>query len=76
MADSIQHRIGRTRPPRVQITYDVEIGDAIQMKELPFVVGVMADLAGDNNGKTKYKDRAFTAVDKESSLMGRSSCKS
>lgn len=36
----------RVRPPRVQITYDVETGGAIETKELPFVVGVMADLAG------------------------------
>lgn len=46
MAESIQHKLDRVRPPRVQITYDVEIGDAIVMKELPFVVGIMADLSG------------------------------
>ncbi len=45
MTDSIQHRIGRNRPPRVQITYDVETGGAIKKKELPFVVGIMADLS-------------------------------
>ena len=36
----------QVRPPRVQITYEADVGGAIQMKELPFVVGVMADLAG------------------------------
>jgi type VI secretion system protein ImpB len=46
MAESIQHKLDRVRPPRVQITYDVEIGDAIVMKELPFVVGILADLSG------------------------------
>ncbi|MFO0958180.1 MAG: type VI secretion system contractile sheath small subunit [Isosphaeraceae bacterium] len=43
---SLQHEIDNKRPPRVQITYDVEIGDAIEKRELPFVVGVMADLSG------------------------------
>ena len=47
MADSLQKWVGRNRPPRVQITYDVEIGDAIEKKELPFVVGLMSDLSGD-----------------------------
>ena len=46
MAESTQHTLDRIRPPRVQITYDVDIGGAIQMKELPLVVGIMADLAG------------------------------
>jgi type VI secretion system protein ImpB len=40
MAESLQHTLDRVRSPRVQITYDVEIGDAIEMKEIPFVVGV------------------------------------
>ena len=42
MSDSLQKWVGRNRPPRVQITYDVEIGDAIEKKELPLVVGLMA----------------------------------
>ena len=46
MAESKQHTLDRIRSPRVQITYDVEIGDAIEKKELPFVVGVLADLSG------------------------------
>lgn len=46
MADSIQHKLDRVRPPRVHITYDVEIGDAVEQKEIPFVAGVLADLAG------------------------------
>ncbi|MFY0575196.1 type VI secretion system contractile sheath small subunit [Cystobacter fuscus] len=41
--ESIQHVLDRVRPPRVQITYDVEIGDAVEQKELPLVVGVLAD---------------------------------
>ena len=39
--ESIQQKLKRVRPPRVQITYDVEIGGAIELKELPFVVGVL-----------------------------------
>ena len=45
MSESTQHKLDRVRPPRVQITYYVEIGGAIQLKELPFVVGILADLA-------------------------------
>jgi len=44
--ESTQHKIDRVRPPRVQITYDVEVGDAIEVKELPFVLGVMGDFTG------------------------------
>jgi type VI secretion system protein ImpB len=57
MPESIQHKLDRVRPPRVQITYDVEIGDAIEKKELPFVVGIMADLSG-------MPDRALTKDDR------------
>ena len=40
--ESTQHKLDRVRSPRVHITYDVETGGAIQMKELPFVVGVLS----------------------------------
>jgi type VI secretion system protein ImpB len=46
MSDSTQHKLDRVRPPRVHITYDVEIGDAVEQKEIPFVVGVLSDLSG------------------------------
>lgn len=39
MGESIQKRLGRVRPPRVQITYDVEVGEHSIKKELPFVMG-------------------------------------
>ncbi len=39
--ESIQKRLQKVRPPRVQLTYEVERGDAIEVKELPFVVGVV-----------------------------------
>ena len=38
--ESTQQKLSRVRPPRVHITYEVEVGDAIVMKELPFVVGL------------------------------------
>jgi type VI secretion system protein ImpB len=44
--ESLQHKLDRVRPPRVQITYDVQVGDAQVLKELPFVLGVVADLSG------------------------------
>jgi type VI secretion system protein ImpB len=64
--DSVQKRLERVRPPRVQLSYDVEIGDAIESKELPFVMGVMGDFTGQqdpNNPLPKLKDRKFVNVD-------------
>jgi type VI secretion system protein ImpB len=62
--DSIQKRLERVRPPRVQLTYDVEIGDAIEQKELPFVVGVMGDFSGNpKEPLPKLRDRKFVNVD-------------
>lgn len=64
--ESTQHKLDRVRPPRVQITYDVEIGDAIQMKELPMVVGVMSDLSGKpEKPLPKLKDRKFVEIDRD-----------
>lgn len=65
--DSIQHVLDRVRKPRVHITYDVELGDAIEMKELPFVMGIMADLAGNRTSELpKLKDRKFVELDPDS----------
>jgi type VI secretion system protein ImpB len=66
MAESLQHKLSRVRPPRVQITYDVEIGDAIERKELPFVIGVMADLSGKPaEPLPRVADRKFVAIDRD-----------
>ncbi len=66
MAESTQHKLGRIRPPRVQITYDVEIGDAIEKKELPFIVGILADLSGKPaEALPPLKDRKFVEVDRD-----------
>lgn len=60
---STQHKLDRVRPPRVQITYDVEIGGAIEVKELPFVMGVMGDFTGQpTEPLAKVKDRKFVEV--------------
>lgn len=67
MAESKQHWLDRNRPPRVQITYDVEVGNAIEKKEIPFVVGVMSDLSGTSDApRPKLKDRKFVEVDRDS----------
>src|SRR4030066_2444204 len=64
--ESLQHKLDRVRSPRVQITYDVEIGDSIEMKEIPFVVGVLADLSGNpDEPPPKLKDRKFIEIDRD-----------
>lgn len=65
MAESTQHKLDRVRPPRVQITYDVEVGGAIQMKELPLVVGILADLVGQNENVPRLKERKFVQIDRD-----------
>jgi type VI secretion system protein ImpB len=65
MSESLQKWLGRNRPPRVHITYDVETRGAIEKKELPFVVGILADLMGDKDPDHKLKDRKFVEVDAE-----------
>lgn len=62
--ESIQKKLQKIRPPRVQLTYDVEKGDAIEHKELPFVVGVLGDFSGQpEEALPKIKDRKFVNVD-------------
>ncbi len=62
--ESLQHKIDRVRPPRVQITYDVEIGGAIELKELPFVIGVMGDFVGKpEEPLPTLKNRKFVEID-------------
>jgi type VI secretion system protein ImpB len=64
--ESTQRKLSRVRPPRVQITYDVEVGDAIETKELPFVLGVMGDYSGNpSKPLERLKDRKFVQIDKE-----------
>ncbi len=66
MEGSSQKALGRIRPPRVQITYDVETGGAIEKKELPLIVGVLADLAGkQENPMPPIKMRKFVEIDRD-----------
>jgi type VI secretion system protein ImpB len=61
--ESTQHKLDRVRSPRVHITYDVEVGGAIELKELPFVVGVLGDFTGQpEQPLPKLKERKFVEV--------------
>jgi len=64
--ESLQKKLGRVRPPRVHITYDVETGGAIEKREIPFIVGVMADLSGmPAQPLPAIKDRKFVEIDRD-----------
>lgn len=66
MAESLQHKLDRVRRPRVQVTYDVETNGAMQKTELPFVVGVLADLSGNPKEKLPaLKQRKVVSVDRD-----------
>ena len=63
MAESINAKLERVRAPRVHIKYEVETGGAIEMKELPFVMGVLGDFTGNPvEPLAKLKDRKFVEV--------------
>jgi len=62
--ESLQHKLDRVRPPRVQITYDVEVGGALELKELPFVIGVLGDFVGKpEDPLAPLKERKFVEID-------------
>lgn len=66
MSDSSQKFVGRNRAPRVQIEYDVETFGAQKKVNLPFIVGVMADLAGKSEteeAKKMVAERKFLEID-------------
>jgi type VI secretion system protein ImpB len=64
--ESIQHKLDRVRPPRVHITYDVEVGGAIENKELPFVLGVLGDFSGQPDELLpRVRDRKFIEIDRD-----------
>src|SRR5215475_12342635 len=66
MVESIQHKLDRVRPPRVHITYDVEADGAIEKKELPFVMGILADLSGKpEESLPRLRDRKFIDIDRD-----------
>lgn len=64
--ESTQQKLSRVRAPRVHITYDVEVGGAIEMKELPFVVGVLGDYSGKPEQQLpRVRDRKFIEIDRD-----------
>ena len=65
-SESLQKKVGRVNRPRVHITYDVETNGALEKVELPFVVGVMADLSGQRKEPLPMmKERKFVPIDRD-----------
>jgi type VI secretion system protein ImpC len=65
MNESVQHQLNRVRPPRVQITYDVEIGGALEKRELPFTVGIIAPVsAKSDKPQPPLRDRKMVYIDR------------
>lgn len=63
MPPSTQKKLERVRPPRIQISYEVETGGAIEMKELPFLMGVLGDFTGQpTEPLPRLKERKFVEV--------------
>lgn len=61
--ESVHKKLERVRPPRVHVTYDVEVGDAIEVKEIPFVMGVLGDFSGmPEEALPRLKERRFVEV--------------
>ena len=71
MPESTQHKLDRVRPPRVQITYDVETRGSFVKMELPFVVGIMANLSTDGGQKDAsgnpipLRDKKYLEIDRD-----------
>jgi len=68
MSQGTQHKLSRVRAPRVHIQYDVETGGALELRELPFVVGVLANLSGKPDPKAplpRLRDRKFVEIDRD-----------
>lgn len=64
--DSIHYKLKKVRKPRVHITYDVETEGAVEVKELPFVVGVMGDFSGDpTEPLAPLRERKFIQIDRD-----------
>ncbi|QBE66711.1 type VI secretion system contractile sheath small subunit [Pseudoduganella lutea] len=62
--ESSQKFIARNRAPRVQIEYDVEVYGAEKKVQLPFVMGVLADLSGQpSDPLAPVSDRKFLEID-------------
>ncbi|WGG48110.1 type VI secretion system contractile sheath small subunit [Rugamonas sp. DEMB1] len=65
-SESSQKWLERNRPPRVQICYEVETGGALKKRELPLVVGILANLEGrDDSLVRKLADQRFIEIDRD-----------
>jgi len=74
--DSTQKKLERVRPPRVNISYDVETGGAVEKKELPFLMGILADLTGNPaEALQRLKDRKFVEINPDNFDAVLKSCK-
>lgn len=61
--ESTHRKLDRIRPPRVQITYDVETGGSIEIRELPLVIGVLGSFCGSSENHPRFPDRVFRRID-------------
>jgi type VI secretion system protein ImpB len=65
-AESIHQKLSRVRKPHVHITYEVETEGAVEVKELPFVVGVLGDFSGNPTQPLKpLAERKFISIDRD-----------
>ena len=63
---SVHDKLARVRKPRVHITYEVETEGAQVVRELPFVMGIMGDFAGDPSEPLKpLAERKFVQIDRD-----------
>jgi len=66
MPESTQHTLDRVRKPRVHITYDVETEGGVEIKDLPFIVGVLSDLSGKPaEALPPLSKRKFVEIDRD-----------
>lgn len=66
MSGSVHDKLNRVRKPRVHITYEVETEGAAIERELPFILGVLGDFAGDPTVPMKpLAERKFTQIDRD-----------
>lgn len=64
-SESQQHKLDRIRKPRVHITYDVETNGSMVKTELPFIVGVLGDFAGDSTKQKDLENRKFAEINRD-----------
>jgi type VI secretion system ImpB/VipA family protein len=60
--ESVQKKLSRVRAPGVKLTYDRDVGGVIEQRELPFIIGVLADFSGANE-RARLKDRHFITIE-------------